>query len=292
MLNSLGARAIVPVGLSVTGFVVVCSILLYSGMKADMVRNTIQHETNLADTIVQSARYAMLKDDREALRNIVRNIGAHEGVEHVRIFNKKGLIMFSSLPEEVHRFVDKQAAGCSGCHAGPVASTTLGAMQKARRFVNERERPVLAITAPIYNEPDCTTAACHFHRKEQKLLGTLDIGLSEAPLREALASLRSRMALFSCMVLVLTVGGVLALLRRTVLLPIEQLTEFTRTVSLGEERPLPPVRGQVGELAAWFQRTAAELRAAKTEIARLREGAEPSGEEPPPPSTSSGGRGA
>ena len=42
-LRSLAAKAIVPVALSVTGFVVVCCILLYSAMKEDMIRDTIRH---------------------------------------------------------------------------------------------------------------------------------------------------------------------------------------------------------------------------------------------------------
>jgi HAMP domain-containing protein len=271
MLKSLGTRAIVPVAVSVTGFVVVCCILLYSGVKEDMVRDTVQHEINLADTIIQSARYAMLQDDREALRNIVSDIGDHEGIEHVRIFNKKGLVMFSSREEEIHRFVDKQAEGCAGCHSGPVASTKLGPMEQARRFVNERGRSVLAITAPIYNEPDCYSAQCHFHTEGEALLGTLDLGLSAAPLQGTLSSLRRRMAGFSLMVLILTVGGVSALLRRSVLLPVQRLTEFTRAVNRGElGRELPADRGQVGELAASFQRMAADLNQARSELLSLR----------------------
>ena len=147
-LKSLTARAIVPVAVAVTGFVVICCILLYSVMKTDMVSDAVKYETNLADTIVKSTRYAMLKSDREMLTNIVMNIGQQKGVEHVRIFNKKGLIMLSGDPTELNRFVDKKTAGCIGCHAGATPSATLGAMEQARRFVNDRGMEVIAITTP------------------------------------------------------------------------------------------------------------------------------------------------
>jgi len=155
MLRSLTARAIIPVTVSVTGFVIVCCILLYSIMKTDMTNDVIRYETNQAGTIVKSTRYAMRHDDRESLGNIIDNIGTQEGVEHVRIFNKKGLIMFSSNHSETGRLLDKNAAGCVECHSGPVPAATLGDMKQARRFVNEKGKDVIAITAPIYNEPSC-----------------------------------------------------------------------------------------------------------------------------------------
>ncbi|MEW6334933.1 MAG: HAMP domain-containing protein, partial [Thermodesulfobacteriota bacterium] len=250
MLKSLSARAIIPVTISVTGFVVVCSILLYAIMKADMTSDVIRYETNQALTIVKSTRYAMLHDDRESLRNIIDNIGTQENVEHVRIFNKRGLIMFSSDPAETGRLLDKKAAGCVECHSGPVPSATLGDMKQARRFVNEKGKDVIAITAPIYNEPSCYQAACHIHKAEQKILGTLDIGLSTASLVDHLAVMRSRMVVFSVMVLLVTVGGVAALLRRTVFIPLRLLADFTEKTIAGVEQEIPSARGTEIEAVA------------------------------------------
>lgn len=272
MFKSVTARAIVPVAVAVTGFVIVCCILLYSVMKRDMVSDAISYETNQADTIVKSTRYAMLKSDREMLRNIIGNIGEQKGVEHVRIFNKKGLIMFSRNHGEVNRFVDKKTAGCVACHAGAVPSATLGGMQQARRFVNERGAEVLAITAPIYNEAECFNAACHFHSAGQKVLGTLDIGLSAAPLAENLSMAKKRMTAFSVMVLLLTVGGVAALLRRNVFLPIKSLTEFTDKGEDGILTSRFTASGELGKLAGNFSRLAAELQRTREELAKSREG--------------------
>lgn len=267
MLKSFAAKATVPPAIAVTGFVVVCCILLYSVIKTDMLNDAIQHETNLADTIVKSARYAMLKDDRETLRNIIDNIGQQKGVEHTRIFNKKGVIMFSAHPEDVNKLVDKKAAGCIACHTGPVPLTSMGRMEQARRFINEQGHNVIAITVPIYNEPDCFNAACHVHSPSQKLLGTLDIGLSEEPLQKTLGTLRSRMIVFCLMVLVLTVGGVSALLLRNVLLPIKELANYVDAINRGElNRKAPAYRDEIGELARSYEDLAARLKAAQDEL--------------------------
>ena len=140
MFKSLTARAIIPVTVSVTGFVIVCCILLYSLMKTDMINDVIGYETNQAQTIVKSTRYAMRHDDRESLANIIDNIGTQQWVEHVRIFNKKGLIMFSSNHKETGKLLDKDAAGCIECHSGSVPAATLGDMKQARRLPMKREK--------------------------------------------------------------------------------------------------------------------------------------------------------
>ncbi|GAB4282302.1 MAG: HAMP domain-containing protein [Deferrisomatales bacterium] len=235
MFKTLAARAIVPIALAVTGFVVVCSVLLYSSMKQDRIEEHILHATDIAQVLVQSTRFAMLKEDRETLRNIVANVGDERLVQHVRIFNKQGLIVFSDRDGEVGALVDKEAEGCAACHAGADPLETLGPMEQARRFVTEAGEPVLAITAAIYNEPDCSSAPCHYHPPEQRVLGTLDIGLSEEALQRNLGVMGKRLAAFGAMVLVLCVGGVAGLLALNVVGPVRRLAAVAAHAAFGPD---------------------------------------------------------
>jgi hypothetical protein len=261
MFKSLAGKAIIPVAVTVTGFVIVCCILLYSVMKVDMTATAERQATVLAGTVVKSTRYAMLTSDDENLRDIIANISSQQGVEHVRIFNKKGLIEFSSDQAEIKRFVDKKTAGCIGCHSGPIPAATLGEMQQARQFVNAKGKAVIAITAPIYNEPDCYNAACHVHLPGQKVLGTLDIGLSRQPLQQSLSTLRERMLIFTLMILILTVGGVSALLVRSIFAPMRMIKNYCDALCRNDfKHGLPPFEGQMEELADSVQNVAAELK--------------------------------
>lgn len=249
-MKKLCFRAIIPVSIAVTGFVIVCCILLYSHIRNDMTRVTIEHAAHLADTIVKSTRYAMLSDDREMLHNMVVNIGQQQEVAHVRIFNKKGLIMFSETPGEIKQFVDKQSAGCVECHAGSEPAAVLGTMEQAREFTAKNGERMLGITTPIYNDPSCNTQACHLPESQQKVLGTLDIGLSEVRLQNTLGLLRMRMTLFSVMVLVLTVGGVSALLRRSIFMPLCDMADFTeRAVRDMSHGPAPMFSRELSQIA-------------------------------------------
>ena len=227
MFDKIAGRALVPVGLVVTGFLAVCFVLLYAAIKQVVIRDSIGQANNLAGIVLKSTRYAMMKSDSDLNRAIIQNISAQNGVQHVRIFNKRGAVAFSSKPEEVNRQVDKKAEGCIVCHEKQAPVTTLGNMQKARTFTNTAGDEVLAITAPIYNDPECANAACHFHPATQKVLGTLDIGLSQEATLAALASIRVQMLIFSILTLVLTIAGVVTLLKMIVLVPMRKLQEYT-----------------------------------------------------------------
>jgi len=240
MFTTLAGKALVPVGLAVSGFMVVCCLILYSVIREDLHRNEIVHATNLADTILKSTRYTMHKSDRETLATIIGNVGEQKGVDHVRIFNKKGMVTFSAKSGEINRQVDKNAEGCIICHKGTVPVTNLGTMQQARTFRNPDGMDVMAITAPIYNGPDCSTAACHVHPPGQKILGTLDIGLSRSELDRSLTMLRIQMIIFTLMSLILTIGGVTALLMRNVFLPIQRLRSYIESSAIKIDFPLPP----------------------------------------------------
>jgi sensor histidine kinase regulating citrate/malate metabolism len=240
MFTTLAGKALVPVGLAVTGFMVVCCLILYSVIRDDLHRGEIVHATNLADTILKSTRYAMHKSDRETLATIIRNVGEQKGVDHVRIFNKKGIVSFSAKSGEINRQVDKNAEGCIVCHKGAVPVTTLGTMQQARTFKNPNGKGVMAITTPIYNGPDCSSASCHIHPPEQKVLGTLDIGLSRSELDRSLTMLRIQMIIFTLMSLILTIGGVTALLRRNVFLPVQKLRKYVELSANQNDIPEPP----------------------------------------------------
>jgi len=279
MFNNFASKAIIPVALSITGFVIICSFFLYSSFKEDCLRSAVQQETSLADTVVSSTRYAMMTDNRENLYQIIDSIGAQERVEHLRIFNKEGVIMFSSDPEELKQVVDKTTAGCIECHSGSEPKVHLGSMEQARRFVNTKNHNVLAITAPIYNDSHCSAGDCHFHPSKRTILGTLDIGLSTASMDDCLLALRWKMTAFCLMVLILSVGGVSAILRRNLLIPISQLINYARKVSTGSlDGDFPKGVNEVETLGQIYLDMALEKNLAETELEKIRKDDNISGE--------------
>src|SRR5512140_3379534 len=72
----------------------------------------IQSADRITEVILRSTNYEMLHNDREALYNVINELGADPGIRRIRIFNKEGRISFSTDAKEVNKVVDKTAEAC------------------------------------------------------------------------------------------------------------------------------------------------------------------------------------
>ncbi len=75
----------------------------------------LQSAERITDVIQRSTRYEMLHNDRQALYNVIQELGSEPGIRRIRIFNKDGRISFSTDAAEVDRVVDKRAEACYAC---------------------------------------------------------------------------------------------------------------------------------------------------------------------------------
>lgn len=250
MFDNLIARAIIPVTLTVTGFVIFGCLFLYSFIKIDMTEEAVRQVDGLAETVVRSTHYAMMKDDRSSLRNILANVNQIVEVERIRIYDQISQPKFSDLegvtaPDSFAVKADQWSQSIiNGNDAG--RSLTL--------HLVDRENGFIAVNMPIFNEPKCSTAACHFHAENEEILGFLSLAFSSEHLENTLALLRNRMAGFSLMILVLTVAGVAALLRVNLFLPILRLTHHMElAVNGAAESELPEPDRKLGYLNKVFR---------------------------------------
>ncbi len=241
MFRQFATREIVNVAMVVTGFTIVCCILLYTFVKADMKEDSVLYESALADTILKSMKHDMLLSDRESLQHIISDIGQQERVRYVRIFNHSGVISFSSNLEEAGNTVDRKSEACKKCHRGPKPSISLDPMEQASVYVSGDGERIMSLMTPIYNEAVCSTGECHYHPPEKLLLGGMDFGLSQEQLETSLARLRLRLVIFCVMILILTVAGVTALLWRGVMQPLSELVDFASRCYEGKHEDDPPM---------------------------------------------------
>src|ERR1039458_4971442 len=93
-----------------------------------------QSANRITDVIVRSTHYEMLHNDKDALLNIINELGSEPGIQHIRVLNKDGLIIYSTDAKEVGTPVDKSAEGCIGCHAQSAPLATLNRRARTRYF--------------------------------------------------------------------------------------------------------------------------------------------------------------
>ena len=247
MFDNLIARAIVPVAIAVTGFVIFGCLLLYSFIKADMTAEAIRTLNGCAGTVAKSTRSAMLEDDQKSIRDIVENIGTREDVQLIKIYDQNGTVRYSGqdAPENIQNVTSE--------HISEFLQSPPSFKQKPQHDV-DHQAGFIAMSLPIFNEPQCSTAACHFHSESEPVLGFLSVGISSSHLEKTLAVLRTRMIIFSVMVLFLTVGGVTALLRINLFLPIIRLTHNAELAAQGTaESDLPKSDHKLGKLNKDFR---------------------------------------
>ena len=70
----------------------------------------------LSETLTGGLHGQMLSNDRAGLDSSVRAITERSPNIRVRIFNKEGEIVYSSLPDERGTRVDTKSEACFGCH--------------------------------------------------------------------------------------------------------------------------------------------------------------------------------
>ncbi|MBI3192915.1 MAG: hypothetical protein HYZ34_00445, partial [Ignavibacteriae bacterium] len=81
-----------------------------------MMEYVLQSASRSSDVIKKSTHYSMLLNRREDVYQIINTIGTEPGMEGIRIYNKRGEIMFSTNKSEEQTAVDMNAEACVACH--------------------------------------------------------------------------------------------------------------------------------------------------------------------------------
>ncbi len=259
--QNLSFKLIFWVGVITITVIGVFAYINMNTQKRHLLNEAILGAKQLSDTMRRSLWYDMLHNYRDALYNEIEVIGRQEGIEKVRIFNKEGVIMFSSDKEEMGQMVDKKAEACYVCHAVDKPLERLDIPQRSRIFRADGHR-VLGMISPIYNEPACYSANCHVHPQGKKVLGVLDISLSLATTDKGIKEIRDKTILFAA-ITILTVSVIIGLfIQRAVYRPVKELAQGTTRVAAGDFNHTIPLhsRDELGQLAESFNKMTQRLK--------------------------------
>ncbi len=165
--------------------------------KQQMMKSVFLCSDRFSGIVKRSTRYSMLLNQKEDVQQIIDAIGDQPGVDGIRIFNKKGVIVFSTNEEELGTAVDMSVKICSVCHNGDKPLQILPVEERRRLYQSPAGYRVLGVSNPIVNEPACSNAACHAHSPEETFLGVLDVRMSLASMDETLEQNKKQIITFS-----------------------------------------------------------------------------------------------
>ena len=228
---------------------------------------TLTAAERVSDTLRRTTSYEMLRNDREALYEIIKTTADEPEIVSIRIINQEGTISFSSNSSEVGSHVKMATQACNGCHAGEKPLTHLESNDRFRIYRTSTGR-VLGIITPIENRPECSNAACHAHPPEQKILGVLDTNLSLASTDAGLAQSTRRMLAYTGVGILLVAFLTGAFIWRYLGKPVREIRSGTERLTAGELGYQIHVHSEdeLGELATSFNSMSLQVEKANEEI--------------------------
>ena len=108
----LAAKLAICVIVSTAAFFALFGYINLRVERAQMREFVVQSADRITDVILRSTKYAMMRNDHEAMVNVIQELGSEPGIRRIRIFNKEGRITLSTDAREVNTVVDKTAEAC------------------------------------------------------------------------------------------------------------------------------------------------------------------------------------
>jgi two-component system, NtrC family, sensor kinase len=270
MVQKLSTKMIVSLTLI---FVLVTGVSNYFNAKtqeSQLLDAMILGADQLSKAITSATWHAMLADHRQAAYQIMETIAKNQGINRIRIYNKEGRIMFSTVPHDTGH-VDKDAEACSMCHSTlqPLVKVDVPSRSRTYRAVDGSHN--LAMVTPIYNEPQCSQAGCHAHPVSQTVLGVLDLSFDLTTVDAEVAQAQDRTIMVVVIVVVLCAVFVAWFTRHFVAAPIRRLIHATSDMSaMHLDKPIEIHSSEeLGALAHSFDTMRNNLRSALEENDRF-----------------------
>ncbi len=266
--NKLSVKLIVSISLILIVILALHTYISVSGLTRYLTNSSFQNAYNLSDVIKKSIRYSMLLDRRGDVHQIIKTIGTEKGVKGIRIYNKLGVIIFSTDSTEINKQVDLNSEACIVCHQQSIPLKSLTNLNKMRIYKDQENTKVLGVIKPIYNEKDCYTAECHAHSPKVEMLGVLDVMISLQGLDEIISA--NTKATITNSILITLVIAFFCGLFITVLVnkPIRKLLKGIDELGKGNLSYKIPIKskGELGVVATRFNEMSGKLEAAYKEI--------------------------
>lgn len=266
-LDSLGVRLLLALSITVAVVLAVHSALSFRSAR-DQLTEVISGSVRRSSGLIQRATHdGMLLNQLDQVQALLERMGKAPEVFAIRVYDKRGAIVLSAHPGEIGTSATLKETPCLGCHGAGVDITdaAIETSSVLHRSTGERALRHLLV---LPNEPGCATAACHAHPSKQKVLGVLDVEMSLAPVDEALAGARSRLAATTILLILITGGISWVFVKHLVQTPASRLYEGTQRVAAGDldTRINVPGRHELARLAAAFNHMTSDLSAARREI--------------------------
>lgn len=257
--------------LLVSSMTLVFGILGYLNIqlhRRHLERDALADAARTSGVIKRNTSYYMLRNQRDGLYHSITEMADMPGMIRIRIINDQGNISFSSDPNEIGKYVDRNMKAQD---AEPSASEAIQLSTLTQSFHTYRlpnKERALGVIDPIENSPACSSAECHAHPAEVKTLGILDTNISLASAERNVAESTRQVIIYTVLAILGVAVLISAFVRRMLGGPLRALTEGTHRLGSGELGYQIPLQssGELQDLANSFNTMSSQIEEAHGEI--------------------------
>lgn len=249
-------------------FMVIFAYVNLAALKKLLIEEAVTDADKLGETIIRATQHQMVHDDRQRIQQVIKEVGAEKGIDHIRMINKNGRIIYSTQEEEIGTFLDKKAEACNMCHSSSNPRTHASSMNRSRIFTRHDGKQLLGLAKAIYNEESCFSAKCHFHPERFRVLGVLDVTVPLDRMNAQLNSYRGTTIAVTILLMGLISLCITIFIQQLVNQPVQQLLKHTEQLARGEMDTSVSFTsgGELGELADSFNNMTMKLKRARAEL--------------------------
>ena len=121
--------------------------------KRQMTASAVDFAGAFAELVRKSVHDEMLNHRREQVQRTISSITGSDSLRTVRIYDRRGVVAFSSISADIGRAVVRDEQPCLGRHDDPLRPhETLHETQRHTVFTGPDGHRVLSFVEPIYNE--------------------------------------------------------------------------------------------------------------------------------------------
>lgn len=264
LIESIGFRLLVPLCLAVAIVLAVHAYISFRTTEQHFLRFVRADARRCSDLIERATHDGMLLNRLNEVQATFERLADGSDIAAVRCYDKEGVIVLSADRQEIGRRIGQESETCVSCH-GRQTTKGVSVLERSSLARTSGGPDVLRHLSAIQNEASCSTAACHAHPADQRVLGVLEVEMSMAPLDQAIGSAQGQLVR-TTLALLAIIGIVAALfVQRVVRRPVRKFHEGTERIARGDLTTRIDIEGrdELARLARAFNDMVDELSAAR-----------------------------
>ncbi len=232
--QGLALKLLIPVGLVLFVSIFIWSYFSSRYQERILIDEAVSEVDKFCNSVLKLTWFAMLHSPSKDMQDILNSMSEYNEIQEIRVFNYQGQVSFSNNHQELGTFGQKQDVACNICHSQEPPVMEIKVKDRIRIFESPDGDLKLGMINPIFNDPSCSTSDCHYHPAHIQKLGTLDVVVSLAGVKQEIAQSK-KMAAWNFIFLFTTLGvTIFIVVLFLVTYPIHRLIKDTRIIAQGD----------------------------------------------------------